>query len=203
VFDVSRWVNVHVQLPHVKLTHVHMPWLEIGILPSKDAFRFHSLLGSFSGLAWRDQIFCVQMFAFGLNSAVHILTKLWKLILGFLHRKGIAFSIYVDDGIMMASTQDQVDKDLAFVDQTLDNAGSRPEKCHTVFAKTAHLFYAQKILNKCAIKKLYLFSAFWYNTIATLKNQDIKQLCPALKISQMLDLKSSQFWCLKINYNKL
>lgn len=43
--------------------------------------------------------------------------------MGYFHRKGINFSIYIDDGIVMAPSPQQLAVDLQFVYDTLRKAG--------------------------------------------------------------------------------
>ena len=60
---------------------------------------------------------------FGLSSAVHCITKLFKPINAYIHEKGIRHSIYLDDGRITAETKCQAEKHRVFVYDVLKRSG--------------------------------------------------------------------------------
>ena len=61
--------------------------------------------------------------AFGVASAVHCITKLFKPINAYFHGKGISHSIYIDDGRSLARTQEEAEDNRKFIYHTLKQAG--------------------------------------------------------------------------------
>jgi len=136
VFDGSRWVNLHVKPPHVKLSHVEKVLQTMrkddfmATFDLKSAYyqiRMHKDSVTFLGASLQYPegpcYFVYNYLPFGLNTAVHVITKLWKLILGYLHKCGIRFSIYIDDGIIIAASKDQLHQDLDTVYDVVQKAG--------------------------------------------------------------------------------
>jgi len=71
----------------------------------------------FLGAAYEDehgqlQYIEYQVLPFGLASAVHCITKVFKPILAHLHSAGIRCSIFIDDGRVLATTQDEMRQNL-------------------------------------------------------------------------------------------
>jgi len=136
VFDGSRWINLHVDPPQVKLAHLEkvLECLEtqdfMATFDLKSAYYQVKMsqasipyLGAALDFPAGKRYFVYKCLPFGLNSAVHIFTKLWKPLLSYLHKKGIKFSIYIDDGIVMAPSLDQLKYALSLVYQTITQAG--------------------------------------------------------------------------------
>jgi hypothetical protein len=44
---------------------------------------------------------------FGISSAVHIITKVWKPLTRYLNKMGINNTIYIDDGQIIAKTKEE------------------------------------------------------------------------------------------------
>ena len=71
----------------------------------------------------QTQYFEFLYLAFGIGSAVHCITKLFKPINAYLHGKGINHSIYIDDGRALAKTQEEAESNRKFIYHTLLKAG--------------------------------------------------------------------------------
>lgn len=69
------------------------------------------------------QYFVFQFLPFGLCSAVHCITKLFKPINAYIHEKGIRHSVYLDDGRIVADTMSEAEKHRVFVYDVLKRAG--------------------------------------------------------------------------------
>jgi hypothetical protein len=65
---------------------------------------------------------------FGLSSAVHCITKLFKPINAYIHNKGIRHSIYLDDGRITSDTKCQAGKERSIVYDILKKSGWIIEK---------------------------------------------------------------------------
>jgi hypothetical protein len=71
----------------------------------------------------RKVYFVFNFLPFGLGSAVHAITKMFKPINAYIHSLGIRHSIFVDDGRILARTAEQAEKDRATVYDIIQKAG--------------------------------------------------------------------------------
>ncbi len=136
VLDVSRWVNKFTSPSAVKLSHLEKA-LEITqqgdfqtIFDLKSAYHHVKIAPEhfqYLGAAVeRDGKICFFVFKhlpFGLNSAVHAITKLWKPLSAFLHKQGIRFSIYIDDGRILTRSASEAETARNFVYEVIQRAG--------------------------------------------------------------------------------
>jgi len=60
---------------------------------------------------------------FGLNSAVHAITKIWKPIGRYLTSQGLRNTIYIDDGRILVEDENEVEKARCFTYNTIAKAG--------------------------------------------------------------------------------
>ena len=136
VFDASRWINLHTDPKSVKLAHLdkalqmthkgdfqvifdlRSAYYNIKIAPKHTHF-----LGAAFMLKGTKQYFIFKHLPFGLNSAVHAITKLWKPLVSYIHNQGIRFSIYIDDGRILADNADEAEKHRVFVYNVAQKAG--------------------------------------------------------------------------------
>lgn len=136
VFDASRWINLHVDPPSVKLAHLEKAlsitkpgdyqvvfditsaYYNIKIHPDQVKY-----LGASITIEGRTQYFTFCYLPFGLNSAVFAVTKLWKPITAYIHKNGIRFSIYIDDGRILAEDAIQAERHRQFVYDVVTKAG--------------------------------------------------------------------------------
>jgi len=116
VFDASRCVNEHLEKLKVTLSHLEKAlelteeseWQSIFDLAScyyhVKIFEPHqTFLGAaFENAEGKKVYFVYQHLPFGLASAVHAITKIFKPILAYIHQKGIKMSLYIDDGRFLA-----------------------------------------------------------------------------------------------------
>jgi len=116
IFDASRWVNNFIIDQHVKLTGL----LECLELTEKgDCQIIFDLVSAYYHIKIAEQHRCflgakfsfgneIVYFEychlpFGLKCAVHVITKIWKPVLAYLHRHGVRSSIYIDDGRILTT----------------------------------------------------------------------------------------------------
>jgi len=92
---------------HVRIHPSHMKYLGAAI-PGSDGNR---------------QYFVFCFLPFGLSSAVHCVTKLFKPVGAFIHEKGIRHSIYIDDGRILAETEDKAEENRVVVYDVLKRSG--------------------------------------------------------------------------------
>ena len=144
-WDGSRCINRLLKKQHVSLAHLQkaLEITEPNDLQSKYDLKsayFHikiceqqtHLLGAkFMDEKGQPRYFTFQHLPFGLASAVHVITKLFKPINAFLGARGIRHSIFIDDGRMLAKNTEQSERDFAFVKDTLEKAGWQMENSKT------------------------------------------------------------------------
>lgn len=136
VFDASRWINLHVDPPSVKLTHLEKAlqltrpndyqvifdlksaYYNVKIDPSHVQY-----LGAAIDIEGQKQYFVFKHLPFGLNSSVSAMTKLWKPITGHIHKQGIRFSIYIDDGRILAENAGKAEEDRKRVYEIIEKTG--------------------------------------------------------------------------------
>lgn len=136
VLDASRWLNLHVQPPTVKLAHLEMALSMTAqdeyqmVFDLKSAYHHVKIapehvpfLGACATVHGRQQYLVFKHLPFGLNSAVHAMTKIWKPLTAYFHKKGIKFSIYIDDGRILARTPELAEEHRTFVFDCLEKAG--------------------------------------------------------------------------------
>lgn len=110
--DLSRHVNKFIETPHVRLSHMDKA---IELTKENDLQLIFDLISAyyhikidsdqhrFLGAAFHnsDRSMVYIQYAhlpFGLASAVHVITELWKPMTRYLSSLGIRSSIYIDDG---------------------------------------------------------------------------------------------------------
>lgn len=142
VWDASRHLNIILEKQKVKLMHLEKA-LEItslndfqAVFDLKSAY-YHIKIredqSHFLGASITDAKGCPIFFKylhlpFGLSSAVHVITKLWKPLVAYFTQKKIRFSIYIDDGRIVASSREEAEQALEFVYDTIAKAGWTLEK---------------------------------------------------------------------------
>ena len=67
--------------------------------------------------------FVFKYLPFGLGSAVHCITKMFKPINAYLHNLGIRHTIFIDDGRGLATSENEAEKIRQIIYDTLDKAG--------------------------------------------------------------------------------
>jgi len=76
---------------------------------------------------------------FGLSSAVHCITKIWKPLIAFFQQQDVPISVYIDDGLFSAASKIAAYISLIFsfcTDisfQQINNYGTNDEPLFTVF----------------------------------------------------------------------
>ncbi len=136
VLDVSRWVNTFIDPAKVKLAHLEKA-LEITqqndfqtVFDLQSAYHQIKIapdhvqyLGAAVEMEGKHQYFVFLYLPFGLNSAVHVITKMWKPLTAFLHIHGIRFSIYIDDGRILTRSALDAEAARRFVYEVVRKAG--------------------------------------------------------------------------------
>ncbi len=88
--------------------------------------------------------FRYKVLAFGLRTAAHALTRVTRPVIRFLHRQGIKFTMYIDDGRITASTKQKAQDQLETVKGTMRQAGfvlskSKTDAAHQVTQTKTYL----------------------------------------------------------------
>jgi len=136
IFDGSRLINDNVDPPAVKLAHLQKALLKLqknqllGVFDLKSCYfhvRLHPSLTKYFGVKFSLEGVSTYMvydyLPFGLNSAVHCITKLWKPIIAYLQQKGIPLSIYIDDGLFGAPDSIKWNEVRGIIWDTITKAG--------------------------------------------------------------------------------
>jgi len=124
VWDASRHVNKYVQEKHVKLQHLpkalemtkENDWQCIfDLAQCYYHIRVEDAQKQFLGAAIENTdgsllYFCYNNLPFGLSSAVHAVTKIWKPISRHLFTLGIRNSIFIDDGRILGESEMEIEK---------------------------------------------------------------------------------------------
>ena len=136
-WDGSRCVNLYVKEQKVVLSHLRRA-LEIiregdfqvtyDLKAAYHHVRIHPSQTKYLGAAipkpdGGKQYFVFLYLPFGLSSAVHCLTKLFKPVNAYIHEKGIRHSIYLDDGRIVAETKCKAEDQRTFVYKVLKSSG--------------------------------------------------------------------------------
>lgn len=136
-WDGSRCVNLYVKEQKVVLSHLRRS-LEItregdfqvtyDLKAAYHHVRIHPSQTKYLGAAipkpdGGKQYFVFLYLPFGLSSAVHCLTKLFKPVNAYIHEKGIQHSIYLDDGRIVAETKCKAEDQRTFVYKVLKSSG--------------------------------------------------------------------------------
>lgn len=115
IFDGSRLVNDFVDPPVVKLAYLQKACLKLqkdqllGVFDLKSCYfhiKIHPSQTKFFGIKLAlngvDTYMEFDYLPFGLNSAVHCVTKVWKPLIAYIQKQGVPLSVYIDDGIFGA-----------------------------------------------------------------------------------------------------
>jgi hypothetical protein len=136
-FDGSRFVNPRLQKQKVNLSHIQSA-LEItekgdwqAVYDLSNAF-FHVRIWpghqKFLGAKFELENGGIQYFQFlvlpfGVATAVHVITKIFKPLQSYFGSKSIRHSIYIDDGRVVAETKEQAQADYREVLRVVEKAG--------------------------------------------------------------------------------
>ena len=136
-WDGSRCVNTCIKEQKVTLAHFQRA-LEItrrkdfqikyDLKSAYHHIKIHPSQTKYLGAAYIKpeggiQYFVFLFLPFGLSSAVHCITKLFKPINAYIHERGIRHSIYLDDGRITADSEHEAEKHRVFVYGVLEKAG--------------------------------------------------------------------------------
>jgi hypothetical protein len=95
-------------------------------LDLKDAYLtvpVHPSHQKFLRFQWKGRIFQFSCLAFGLAPAPRIFTKILKVVMGFLRKKGLRLIIYLDDILILNTSRERVIADLEVVIELLQRLG--------------------------------------------------------------------------------
>ena len=137
VLDVSRHVNKYIELPHVRLSHLERALeltqegdqqLIFDLVSAYYHIKIEETQQRYLGAAFQNSdgsTVYVQYahLPFGVASAVHGITKLWKPITRYLNSKGIRNSIFIDDGRILVESKEEAEKVGTFVYNVITKAG--------------------------------------------------------------------------------
>jgi len=184
IFDGSRLVNDSVDPPLVKLAHLQKALLKIapkqllGVFDLKSCYfhvKIHPSQTTYFGVKLvLDGTLTYMVYdylPFGLSSAVHCVTKLWKPLIAFFQQRNIPLSVYIDDGLFSADCADSWNSKRQFIWEIIAQAGwtIEVEKSDSV--------------NNGSMSKQYL--GFVVNT------KDMKVFLPADKVAEIREMLDS------------
>ena len=88
----------------------------------------------FLGFEWNGRYYVFTVLPFGLSSACYIFTKLVRPLVRYWRARGIKITVYLDDGLAVASNEQQASDASQIVRDTLKKAGfiAHPEKSQWV-----------------------------------------------------------------------
>ena len=136
-WDGSRCVNKYIKEQKVTLSHLQRA-LEITkeqdfqiVYDLKAAYhhiKIHPAHIKYLGAAFHKpeggiQYVVFLFLPFGLASAVHCITKLFKPMNAYVHKKGVRHTIYLDDGRIVAETAAKAEEQRVFVYNALHKSG--------------------------------------------------------------------------------
>jgi hypothetical protein len=142
VYDASRHLNMYLNVPHVKLNHLDRA-LEITQLNDLQItydltsayyhIKIHpdhqKLLGAaFENSDGKLVYVYYTCLPFGIASAVHAITKIWKPITRYLNKNAIRNTIYIDDGRILAQSPEEAERQRIFTYDVIKKAGWAIEK---------------------------------------------------------------------------
>lgn len=79
----------------------------------------------------KEEYFVFKHLPFGLASAVHAITKIFKPINAYLSRNGVRHTIFIDDGRVLSKSKAEADKAFSFTMAVLQKAGWQIEQSKT------------------------------------------------------------------------
>jgi hypothetical protein len=141
-WDGSRHVNKALKVEKVSLAHLQVAleitrendlqtkydltsaYFHIKIFPPHTKF----LGAKFTDDCGKTKYFVFRYMPFGLATAVHVITKLFKPVQAYFARQGIRHTIFIDDGRMLAETAEESTQKYQVVRQTLRKAGWQIEE---------------------------------------------------------------------------
>jgi len=137
IFDASRCVNNHLEKLKVTLSHLEKALevteeTELQTIFDLASCYYHVKIfepqQTFLGAAFESKngtkkYFVYQHLPFGLASAVHAITKIFKPILAYVHEKGIKLSLYIDDGRFLSKNLAEANSHRELIYDVLNQAG--------------------------------------------------------------------------------
>jgi len=136
IFDGSRLVNDSVDPPMVKLAHLQKALLKIncnqllGVFDLKSCYfhiKIHPSQTTYFGVKLvLNGILSYMVYdylPFGLSSAVHCVTKIWKPLIVFFQKRNIPLSVYIDDGLFSADCAESWNHKREFIWDVITKAG--------------------------------------------------------------------------------
>ncbi len=142
VYDASRHLNLYLNVPHVRLNHLDKA---LEITQPKDLqitydltsayyhIRIHPEHQQYLGAMFENsdgkQVYVYYTcLPFGIASAVHAITKIWKPITRYLNKNAIRNTIYIDDGRLLATSPEEAEKMRKFAYDVITKSGWAIEK---------------------------------------------------------------------------
>lgn len=137
VWDASRWVNKFLKNQKVTLTGLDKALEMTNVNDWQVTFDLKSAYYNirifephqrFLGAAIDNSdgsrtYFVYKVLPFGLSSAVHAITKLWKPIIARFHKEGMPSTIYIDDGRILAGSKEEAETKRIRAYEIVESAG--------------------------------------------------------------------------------
>ena len=136
-WDGSRHVNLLIKEQPVKLAHLQRALdithkgdfqIKYDLKSAYHHIKIHKKHRQYLGAAFTNQkgdkvYFIFKFLPFGLSSAVHAITKLFKPINAYFHTQGIRHTIFLDDGRGLAESAAEAEGTRAIIYDVLQKAG--------------------------------------------------------------------------------
>ena len=197
VWDASRHLNLISEKQKVKLTHLEKA---LELTNKHDYQVIFDLKSAYYHIKIKEQIcqylgasisqengsplyFIYKHLPFGLSSAVHAITKLWKPLVAYFTKRGIRFSIYIDDGRILAPTKEEAVKAMNLV--------------YNVVAKAGWVLELDKSDKEDDISKVKEYLGFIINT------ESMRVFATEAKLAKMRELLEETLTCESISVKTL
>jgi hypothetical protein len=151
-------------------------------LDLKDAYLtvpVHPSHQKFLRFQWKGRIFQFSCLAFGLAPAPRIFTKILKVVMGFLRKKGLRLIIYLDDILILNTSRERVIADLEVVIELLQRLGFIINWEKSVLEPSQSLDYLGLVIDSNRLSF----------ALPIAKIEAVKAMCEAALLAKVVSLK--------------
>lgn len=117
--------------------------------------------------AWRGRVYQFGCMAFGLSPAPRIFTKILKVVVSFLRRRGIRIVVYLDDFLLMNESEEGARADLETALHLLQSLGFLINWEKSVTTPTRVIEYLGMVIDSTRLSF----------ALPTVKVQEVKKMC--------------------------
>ncbi|XP_057365008.1 uncharacterized protein LOC130685703 [Daphnia carinata] len=128
---------------------------------------------------WKGRLFQFACLAFGLASAPRIFTKILKVVMGFLRKKGVRLIIYLDDILILNVSEESTLGDLNVTIQLLKHLGFLINWEKSVLVPTQVLEYLGLVIDSVRLSF----------ALPNIKVKAVKKMCEAALAAESISLR--------------